>query len=170
MRQALLIIAQRGYQDHELDGTRQGLLSGGFSIVLSSTEAGECIGKFGGSEQSTVALRDVRVKDYDCIAFIGGPGASALASDTDALRVANDAARADMPLGAICIAPTILAKARVLNGRKATVWNEDGQQSQLLEQYGAEYTGDTVTVDGKIVTGNGPGAAVEFGTTLATLQ
>lgn len=74
-----------------------------------------------------------------------------------------------MPLGAICIAPTILAKAHVLEGRRATVWNVDEKQSQLLEKYGAEYTGEAVTIDGNIVTGNGPKAAVEFGKALAAL-
>jgi protease I len=169
MRKVLFIIAQQGYQDRELEGTRQGLVDAGFSVVLASTEAGECSGKFGGRELADVALRDVNVQDYDRIAFIGGPGAAALADDHEALRIANDAVRADVPLGAICIAPVILAKARVLTGRKATVWNLDGEQGAVLEKAGATYTGDLVTVDGKIVTGNGPEAAVEFGKTLAAL-
>ncbi|MDP7477445.1 MAG: DJ-1/PfpI family protein, partial [Candidatus Peribacteraceae bacterium] len=130
---------------------------------------GTCAGTLGGSEEATVSLGDVKVSNYDRIAFVGGPGAAAYASDSDALRIANEAYRADMPLGAICIAPTILAKAQVLSGKRATVWNEDGQQSEVLETYGATFTGDTVTVDGNIVTGNGPAAAEEFGKTLAML-
>lgn len=166
---ALLIIAQAGYQDLELEGTATGLADAGFEIVLASKEAGFCKGKLGGTQRSSIALRDVKVTDYDRIAFIGGPGAFAYASDADALQVANDAYRADMVLGAICIAPIILAKAHVLDGKKATVWNGDNQQSDVLQQYGAIYTGEQVTVDGKIVTGNGPEAAEEFGKTLAAL-
>ena len=169
MRKALIILAQNGYQDHEYEGTRKGLEDGGFSIVVAAKEQGACTGKFDGSVTADRALRDVHVEDYDRIAFIGGPGAAAYASDADALKVANDAYRADMPIGAICIAPTILAKARILDGKRATVWNEDGKQSELLEQYGAQYSGEEVTVDGNIVTGNGPNAAEEFGRTLAAL-
>ncbi len=169
MQTALLILAQDGFQDHEYAGTRNGLEDAGFDIVIASKEVGMCSGKFGESVNATVALRDIDVSNYDRIAFIGGPGAFAYASDADALKVANDAYRAEMPLGAICIAPTILAKAKVLSGKRATVWNEDGQQSELLETYGAEYTGEEVTVDGLIVTGNGPEAAEEFGKTLAAL-
>lgn len=170
MSRVLLVIAQEEYQDRELQGTRDALLRAGCTIVLASTVVGECRGKFGGREEAEIALADVQVRTYDRIAFIGGPGAAALAGDPQALRVAHEAARAGIPLGAICIAPIILAKARVLEGRKATVWDSGGEQAALLEKYGAEYTGDTVTVDGLIVTANGPAAAEEFGRTLAALQ
>ena len=165
----LIIIAPEGYQDVEYQGTRDGLEGAGYEITVGSTEAGECRGKLGGSEQATVALRDVNIEDYDKIAFIGGPGAHALAQDPEALRIAGETARAGKPLGAICIAPTILAKAHVLEGKRATVWDSGGEQQALLEKYGAEYTGEEVTIDGQIVTGNGPAAAEEFGKTLARL-
>ena len=169
MRKALIIIAKSGYQDLEYEGTRKGLEDAGFEINIAAKEVGTCKGSLGGTEEATVAMRDVTVSDYDTIAYIGGPGAALLASDADALKIANDAYRAEMPLGAICIAPTILAKAQVLSGKRATVWNEDGLQQEILETYGAEYTGESVTIDGNIVTGNGPKAAEEFGRTLANL-
>lgn len=169
MSKALLIIAQNGYQDLEYSGTRKELEKAGFDVVVASKEAGTCTGKLGGSETASLALRDINVADYSRIAFIGGPGAATLASDGEALTLAQEAVRAEIPLGAICIAPTILAKAHVLEGKEATVWDGDGQQSALLEKYGATFTGETVTMDGLIVTGNGPGAAEEFGKTLARL-
>jgi len=169
MPSALIIIAQQGYQDKEFEGTRDGLAAGGFDIIIGSKEAGECQGSLGGSETASVAMRDVNVNDYDRIAFIGGPGAHALHGDPDALRIAHETLRANIPLGAICIAPLILAKAKVLEGLKATVWDKGGEQQAILEQYGATYSGDSVTVDGLIVTANGPAAAEEFGRTLVAL-
>lgn len=169
MAKVLIVLAQDGYQDHEYRGTRLGLEGAGFDIEIASKEVGSCSGTLGGSEEAVVALRDVKVADYDRIAFIGGPGAAAYASDPDALNVANDAARTDMVIGAICIAPTILAKAHVLEGKRATVWDSGGEQVELLEKYGANYTGESVTTDGNIVTGNGPEAAEEFGKRLAAL-
>jgi protease I len=170
VRTALIIIAQQDFQDHEYAGTRKGLDEAGFGIAVASVSIGPCRGKFGAVVEATIGLEDVEVVDYDRIAFIGGPGAAALASNSEALRIANDAVRAGRPLGAICIAPTILAKARVLEGKKATVW-DDGQGTQIgtLEQLGATYTGDSVTVDGSVVTGNGPEAAEEFGRAFASL-
>lgn len=169
MRNVLLIIAKQGFQDVEYTGARKSLEAAGFAVVTASTEKGECTGKFGGKIAADIAMRDVSLSEYDRVAFIGGPGAAVLASDGDALKIAVETYRNAMPLGAICIAPTILAKAGVLDGKNATVWNEDGKQSPMLEEYGATYTGDDVTVDGLIVTANGPDAAEEFGKALAAL-
>ena len=169
MPDALVIIAKRGFQDHEYQGTVQELLAAGFEVTVASTERGPCVGKFASTVEATIALSDVDVAAFDRIAYIGGPGAAALADDPEAQRIARDTVAADKVLGAICIAPTILAKAGVLAGKRATVWNGDGKQDAVLTAGGAMYTNDDVTVDGRIVTGNGPEAAEKFGRTLAAL-
>jgi protease I len=166
---ALLIIAREGFQDHELAGTRKGLLEAGFQVILGSTRVGKCTGKFGSTEQATVQLGNIDLKAFDRVAFIGGPGAGALAENDDAKALARSVVDAGKILGAICIAPTILAKAGVLKDRKATVWDSGGEQADLLRAEGAMYTGQPVTVDGKIVTGNGPAAAEEFGRVFAAM-
>ena len=169
-KKALIIIAQTGFQDKELEGTRNGLKAAGFSITLVSTKKGECRGKFGSTEQAEIALKDVNVSDYDRIAYIGGPGAAALKDDPDAVRIAQETVQASKPLGAICIAPTILAAAGVLRGKRATGWDDgEGTQIRFLEKAGATFTGASVTKDGLIVTGNGPEAAEEFGRVFAKL-
>lgn len=169
-KKALIIIAQEGYQDKEYEGTRKGLEAGGYSIVVASSQPGPCTGKLGGTETAEMSMKDVDLSQFGCVAFIGGPGAAVYAKHPDALRIAHEAVERDMPLGAICIAPVILANAGVLRWKKATVWNEDGQQRDVLEDAGATFTGEDVTVDGKIVTGNGPAAAEKFGTTLAGIH
>lgn len=166
---ALVIIAQKGFQDIELKGARDGLTEARYVVTLASTEIGPCTGKYGGSEQATIALRDADVRGYDKVVFIGGPGAFALKDDQSALRLAREAVQNGKVLGAICIAPTILAEAGVLKGKRATVATPDNTQQKLLADRGATYTGDPVTVDGRIVTANGPDAAVEFGKTLASV-
>lgn len=171
MPSALLIIAQDGYQDIEYAGTRGELERGGFTIVVASGDGGTCTGKLGGSVSGTIPMRQVKAEDYDVIAFIGGPGAQVYARHPEALRIAHEAVVAGKTVGAICIAPLILAKAKVLTARKATVWDDgNGTQTEILEQAGAICTGDSVTVDGRIVTGNGPDAAEEFGKTLVAVS
>lgn len=81
--------------------------------------------------------------------------------------MARATVEAGKPLGAICIAPLILAKAGVLKGRKATVWDSGGEQIAILKAHGAVYTDQAVVIDGSVVTGNGPGAAGEFGRVFA---
>lgn len=169
MKKALVIIAQEGFQDKELEGTRRGLTDAGFEIALASGSAGACRGKFGGIERAEIALSNVNVAEYDRVVFIGGPGAAALTNDSDAKRIAVETVVLGKPLGAICIAPTILAAAGVLKNKKATVWNRDDEQSKFLESHGAIYRDEPVTRDGLIVTGNGPEAAEEFGRLFASL-
>ncbi|TSC58710.1 MAG: protease I [Candidatus Peregrinibacteria bacterium Greene0416_19] len=169
MPKAILLIAKQGFQDVELDGTCKGLLAAGFEVTLVSTEAGECIGKFGGKETATVAARDMDVDAFDRFAFIGGPGAHAFKDDPDILNLAHRIAESGKIFGAICIAPTALAAAGVLKGKKATVWNGDGEQGTFIESHGAMYTGEHVTVDGRIVTADGPETAEEFGRVLAAI-
>ena len=169
MRTALLVIASVGFQDHELQGTRQALLDHGFDVLLASTSIGACTGKYGSREQATIALQDIDVTAYDCIAFIGGPGAAALAEHSDALRVARETLQAKKPLGAICIAPLILAAAGVLQGKRAIVWDDgNGTQKAMLVSAGATVIDQPVVVDGLIVTGSGPAAAGEFGRAMAS--
>ncbi len=169
MKRALIVLAQDGYQDQELAGTRDGLVRAGFEPVLASVQIGVCVGKFGGTEQAAVALQDVRVDDYDRIAFIGGPGAKALAMQPDAIRIAQAFVAAGKPVGAICIAPTILAAAGVLTGKRATVWNNDGVPAQMLAERGATYVDEAVVQDGRIITADGPQSADAFGIALAAM-
>jgi len=78
--------------------------------------------------------------------------------------MAKDAARENKVLGAICIAPALLAKAGVLQGKKATVWSSplDKSPIKILEKSGAIFVAEEVVSDDGIVTANGPGAAKKF--------
>jgi len=160
---SLFIIAQEGYQDTEYGTPKKILEEKGIAVITASEKVGLCHGGLGGNTTAQISLKEVLVSDYDLIVFIGGPGAVGYQHNVEAYRIAQEAVQQQKLLGAICIAPTILAYAGILKGRKATVWNNDGQQDKLLQQQGAVYTGETVTVDGKIVTANGPKAAEEFG-------
>lgn len=169
-KKALLVVAQKDYQDLEYARTRAELERGGLEVTVAGGEGGACTGTSGGSVQNALPLKQAKVAAFDLVAFIGGPGAEAYVRHPEALRIAHETAVAGNPLGAICIAPLILAKARVLEGKRATVWDDgQGTQEGILEQAGAIVTGDSVTRDGMIVTGNGPDASEEFGRTLVEL-
>lgn len=160
---AILIVAPVWYQDTEYLNTKAELEKAGIEVITAAKKAGICQGKLGGTTQATISLDDINVEDYDAIVFIGGSGAVRYQEDVQAHLTAQEAITEHKVLAAICIAPTILAKAGVLEGKKATVWNEDGLQDKFLEHEGAICTGESVTIDGKIITANGPQAATAFG-------
>ena len=63
----------------------------------------------------------------------------------------------DKMIAAVCAAPSILAGVGLLNGRKATC-HPDFEGKMV----GATVTGESVTVDGNIITGQGLGATIPF--------
>lgn len=60
-------------------------------------------------------------------------------------------------LAAICAAPSILASLGLLDGKRATC-HPDFEGSMV----GAELTGESVSADGNIITGQGLGASFDF--------
>ncbi len=64
----------------------------------------------------------------------------------------------NIPIGAICAAPSILGKSGVLKGRRATAYPD---YRKFLE--GAEIADKNVVTDGIFTTAAGAGVSVEFG-------
>lgn len=170
MAKALYIIAQEGFQDHEFTGSKAQLEKAGHDITVASFRKGEAHGAFGMTIKAEIALDDVNADDYDLVTVIGGSGMVDIAYD-DAMnkpiiKVIKKMKEKGKLISAICIAPVVLAKAGVLGGKNATVY-ETSESVKALEEGGANYTGDEVTIDGDMITANGPPAAEAFGKKLA---
>lgn len=96
---------------------------------------------------------------YDGVILPGGmPGTKNLAADSRVLALLRGFAGEGKLTAAICAAPTVLAKAGLLDGKKAGCY--PGMDQQLT---GAKVCFDPVTVDGTVITGRGLGAAIPFG-------
>ena len=166
----VIIIAQNGFQDLEYDNSRKAIEEEGIEVKTASPTTKITNGHFGAAVQPDLAIKDIDMNNFDGIAIIGGSGALTLANFPELFKVLKEAEELKKVISAICIAPTLLAKAGLLKYKKATVWNEDSMQSPLIEREGAQYTGEMVTQDGRIVTANGPPAATEFGKKVAEVM
>jgi len=164
----LMIIACSQFRDEELAKPREVFEGEGFEVTVASDKTEGCKGMLGAEAKVDKLLVDMSAKDFDAVVFVGGSGAKVFFDDADAHRVAREADEAGKVLAAICIAPSILAKAGVLKGRKATVWKGD-EYVDILKDGGSVYEGEEVVVDGRIVTANGPDAAQSFGEKIAEL-
>lgn len=166
-----MIIAFKDFQDQEYFDTKEVLESRGAKITTCSSSLGMAIGKYGGEVDIEMKLDELNVENFDAIVFIGGPGASNYIDDVRCQQIAKETLTQNKVLGAICIAPAILAKAGVLQGKKATVWTSplDKSTAKILKDNGANYQEQDVVVDGKIVTADGPAAAKKFGQAIAKL-
>lgn len=166
MSNVLLVAAPERFRDEELFVTQEELKRCGHATTIASTHRGRCPGSRGGSVVATAALADTKAGDYDAIVFVGGGGSRVLFANEDAQRLARDGQALGRVIGAICLAPVILANAGVLKGRRATV---AGTQAKVIEAAGARYTGPGVVVDGNVVTANAPKASRLFGQRIAEL-
>lgn len=164
MTQALLVIAQTLFRDEEYAHPKDMLEQSGVRVTTASIEAGECRGKLGMKAHADLSLRDARASEYDAIVFVGGGGAQVYFDDPIAHELAHAALDQGAILGAICIGPSILARAGVLEGVRATSFPS---QEADLRSHGALYSSEPVVRDGQIITANGPQAARSFGELIA---
>ena len=98
----------------------------------------------------------------DVMIFPGGmPGSSNLAAFGKLMDIMQEHYAEGGSVAAICAAPSVvLSLLPNLEGRRMTCY--DGFEDALIAK-GAEYVKEGVVVDGNIITGRGPGWAVEFG-------
>lgn len=165
-KKILMIVAPERFRDEEYAVPHAHFIGLGAKVTVASLKKGMATGMFGVKAEVTLTLAEVKTADYDAVVFVGGSGTPLVRAEARAVEIAKEA-KNHPALAAICWAPTILAKAGVLAGKKATVWQgEDAEYGmttdKMLEKNGAKYTGEEVTVDGNIVTGNGPHAAKRF--------
>lgn len=101
-------------------------------------------------------ITDVNSDEYDGVILPGGnPGYINLGKSSILLEMVKSLNKRGKLVGAICGAPIILAKAGVLNGKRATVY--PGMETEL--PYPRD---DKVVVDGNVVTSQAAGTAMEF--------
>jgi len=156
----LMVVAPQNFRDEEYQKPRQVLEQAGFEVEVASKGVSEAGGMFGAKATVDKDISQVNVDDYSGVVFVGGTGAAVYFEDETALTLAKTAFEKGKVVGAICIAPSILANAGILTGKKATAFSSE--QANLTAK-GAQYTAEAVTVEGKIITANGPQAAQEFG-------
>jgi len=165
-KSVLMIIASNNFRDEEYLHPREVLENEGAKITIASSTKKEATGMLGTKVIPDILISEVNIDIYDAVVFVGGSGANEYWENEKAHEIAKKAYEKSKVIGAICIAPVTLARAGLLKGKKATVYTSDIEN---IKKEWAIYTGNSVEVDGKIVTGNGPTAAKEFGEKIAEL-
>ena len=162
MKKALMVIAPLNFRYPEYYEPKKVLEDGGIKVVTASTSM-TSKGIEGGVVKVDILLKDAKASDYDAVAFIGGPGSYQLHDDHTAHELAKETVSSGKVIGAICAAVGTVAKAGILKNKKATCFSGI---ADIVKTGGATYTGEGVTVDGNIITADGPRSAKAFGEAL----
>jgi len=166
-----MIIAFRDFRDEEYFIPKAIFESAGKKVFTFSSSSGSAIGSQGGEAKIDGVLESLKPADFEATIFVGGSGAQKYLDNPACRKIAKESAENNKVLGAICIAPAILAKAKVLENKKATVWYSPMDKSaiKILKENGAIFCAEGVVVDGKIVTAAGPVFARKFAETIIGL-
>lgn len=164
-KRVLMIIASEDFRDEEYLEPKQIFDDNNIRVTTASSKTGALKGMLGVIVLTNTDINNVNVADYDAVVFVGGSGASEYFDSPRAHAIATEAFESGKITAAICIAPSILANAGLLQDKRATSYSSE--QSNL-ESRGAVFTNQTVTRDGNVITANGPGAATEFGNAIVS--
>ena len=155
-----------GLEEVECLATADVLIRAGVKVKLVSiTGKKEVKGAHGFGIHADTLLHEIDPMKADLLFLPGGmPGTKNLMACKPLCDALVQADAAGKRLAAICAAPMVLGKLGLLKGRKATCYPS-------FEQYleGAECVSEPVVRDGNIITGMGPGAAMEFALTIVDL-
>ncbi len=168
MAKAVMVVAQKGFRDEELLIPKEILEGAGIEITVASLTRGKATGALGATVEATMAAHEINPEYFDAVIIIGGPGSPVLRKSRELLENVKKAYENGKIVAAICLAPTVLAMAGVLNGKKSTVYPTD-ESIAILKKNGAEYVAEGVVVDGRIVTADGPKSANDFGNKLVEM-
>ena len=148
-----------GFEEIEALTTIDVLRRAGMNVEIVSVTPDEIVvGAHNVSILCDVNFENCDFFDAELLFLPGGmPGAATLDKHEGLRKLILSFVEKGKPVAAICAAPMVLGKLGLLKGKKATCYPG-------FEQYleGAECVKEHVVRDGNIITGMGPGAAMEF--------
>ena len=161
MSKRVLCLLAPGFEEIETLVPVDLLRRAGAEVVLASLDSERTVtGRSGIAVFASAALANVINGSFDLLLLPGGPGVKALRADGRAGRLAAAYVRADRPVAAICAAPTILADAGVLAGKRFTA------HFSVYVELPQALADERVVEDGLLITSRGAGTALEFGLAL----
>lgn len=164
------IVLANGFEEIEAIEPADIMRRAGIDVTtVSITDSKYVKGAHGITVEADTVIADIlnngtAPSDMEVLMLPGGEGHVLLDKCNEVHALLNDALIREKYIAAICAAPSILGKKQILMGKNATCYPGFEQYC-----YGASMTGKKTVVDGRIITGRGPGAASDFGFTLVTL-
>ena len=162
-KKVLMVIPYTQFRDEEFFEPKKILEDEGAKVVIASTVARVCRGMRGGSVQADIAIADAKVDDYAALVICGGSSVPDFFwNDKKLQEFATAMSGAGKIVAAICLSTVVLAKAKLLADREATVYFLP-QAIQELKDAGAKYVKKTLIIHNNIILAEGPPDSQRFG-------
>lgn len=157
----IAVLLAPGFEEVEAAAPVDVLRRLGFEVQVAGVGGSgrEVTGSHGLSFKVDCLLSEVKASHLLAVVLPGGlPGATHLRDSAEVVKLVKEVHAAGHLVAALCAAPMVLEKAGLLENRKFTCY--PGIEAQI---HHGTHTGARIERDGQILTGKGPGAAIEFG-------
>ena len=163
-KKVLMVIPHTQFRDEEFFEPKKVLEEEGAEIVVASTTARICRGMKGGVARAEIAIADAKADDYAAIVLCGGSSVPEfLWNDKKLQELVTAMSTAGKVVAAICLSTVVLAKAKLLTGREATVYFLP-EAIDALKEGGATYVKETLIIhNNNIILAEGPPDSQRFG-------
>jgi len=161
MKKALVLFAD-GSEELEAVTVINILRRGGIEVTVAGLQVGPLRGSRGTVLLPDTTVEQVRAENFDLIVLPGGqPGTDHLRADARVTGLLQQMQSQGRYVSAICAAPSVLAQAGLLDGKRATSYPGSLDEFPAVQQ---QMT--AVVEDGRLITSRGPGTAMDFALTL----
>ncbi len=158
----LLVLLAPGFEEIEFCAPVDILRRLEIPVVTAGISGRRVEGAHGITMEADMLLVDVDACLYSGVILPGGAASWTLRDTPAILKLVQEMNAAGKLVAAICAAPMALAKAGVLAGHRATCYPA-AEVEETVRHAASELCTDPTVTDGNIITGRGPGAALEFG-------
>jgi protease I len=167
-KKVLMVIPHTQFRDEEFFEPKKILEDEGAKVVVASNSAKMCRGMKGGAAQADIAIADAKADDYAGVVVCGGSSVPDLFwNDKKLQELVSAMAAAGKVVAAISLSTVVLAKAKLLAGREATVYWLP-QAIHELQAAGAKYVEQSLLIQNNIILAEGPPDSQRFGQAIRT--
>lgn len=157
MHKVLVLLAQ-GCEEIEAVTIIDILRRAGINVTSAGLDDLPVLGSHNVMLSADTTLDLAQHQEFDMIVLPGGlPGTDNLRADERVITLLQKMAKQGKYVAAICAAPSVLATAGLLDGRKATCYPTCLDNFPKVDLQTA-----AVVEDGKLITSRGPGTAMDF--------
>jgi protease I len=141
------------FEDSEFGTPKAALLEAGYEIDVIGAEPGVVTGKQGTEVDITTVVADADPADYVALVIPGGFSPDHLRTNEAIVEFVRQIAGRDVPVAAVCHAPSLLIEAGLVDGRTMTSWPSIRTD---LANAGANVVDEEVVVDGRFISSRKP--------------
>jgi len=155
----LIFLPKKDFNEEEYTTVRKGILKAGKQVFIISDDHFFCSSSKGMKVKSDISFFNVNVNNFSSVILIGGSGSRNYWKNESLHNIIKKFFNAKKVIAAICSSPVTLAKAGILQNKKATCFTEDKME---LINAGIDYQNRNVIIDGNVVTADSSHSALQF--------